>query len=188
MSWRRAPAGFVSGPRKLKIVRTASSLRTGTTKRVAVVGGREHEAEARAVDAARDGVGREVDAGAERLEHVGRAAQAGRRAVAVLGQRAARAGGDQRRGRRDVERRLAAAGPGGVDEVVAVDRDGRRERAHRAREAGELVDRLALRAQRDEEARDLDLRGVAAHDLAEHRAGLLARAGRGRRRARRSRG
>src|SRR3954451_19438207 len=35
MSWRRAPAGLVSGPRKLKIVRTASSLRTGTTKRVA---------------------------------------------------------------------------------------------------------------------------------------------------------
>ena len=30
-----APAGLVSGPRKLKIVRTASSLRTGTTKRVA---------------------------------------------------------------------------------------------------------------------------------------------------------
>src|SRR3954454_16328935 len=35
MSWRVAPAGVVSGPRKLKIVRTASSLRTGTTKRVA---------------------------------------------------------------------------------------------------------------------------------------------------------
>src|SRR3954447_10574659 len=35
MSWRRAPAGFVSGPRKVKIVRTASSLRTATTKRVA---------------------------------------------------------------------------------------------------------------------------------------------------------
>ncbi len=32
---RVAPAGLVSGPRKLKIVRTASSLRTGTTKRVA---------------------------------------------------------------------------------------------------------------------------------------------------------
>src|SRR5215212_8666872 len=33
---RVAPAGLVSGPRKLKIVRTASSLRTGTTKRVAL--------------------------------------------------------------------------------------------------------------------------------------------------------
>src|SRR5215218_1767193 len=35
MTWRVAPAGLVSGPRKLKIVRTASSLRTGITKRVA---------------------------------------------------------------------------------------------------------------------------------------------------------
>src|SRR4051812_41206370 len=35
MTCRVAPAGLVSGPRKLKIVRTASSLRTGTTKRVA---------------------------------------------------------------------------------------------------------------------------------------------------------
>ena len=35
MTWRVAPAGLVSGPRKLKIVRTASSLRTGTTWRVA---------------------------------------------------------------------------------------------------------------------------------------------------------
>src|SRR5215211_6575434 len=35
MSWRRAPAGFVSGPRKLKIVRTASDRRTGMTWRVA---------------------------------------------------------------------------------------------------------------------------------------------------------
>src|SRR3954447_1834200 len=32
---REAPAGLVRGPRKLKIVLTASSLRTGTTKRVA---------------------------------------------------------------------------------------------------------------------------------------------------------
>src|SRR3954452_19212732 len=35
ITWRCAPAGLVNGPRKLKIVRTASSLRTGTTKRVA---------------------------------------------------------------------------------------------------------------------------------------------------------
>ena len=35
ITWRVAPAGLVSGPRKLKIVRTASSLRTGITKRVA---------------------------------------------------------------------------------------------------------------------------------------------------------
>ena len=37
----------------------------------------------------------------------------------MLGDRAAGAGGDQRRGRGDVEGRGPAAGPGGVDEVVA---------------------------------------------------------------------
>jgi hypothetical protein len=31
ITWRLAPAGLVSGPRKLKIVRTPSALRTGTT-------------------------------------------------------------------------------------------------------------------------------------------------------------
>ena len=65
--------------------------------------------------------GVEVDPRAERLEHVGRARQAGRRAVAVLGDRAARAGGDQRRGGRDVEGPAAAAGAGGVEQVLAAD-------------------------------------------------------------------
>src|SRR3954470_14537136 len=85
MTWRVAPAGLVSGPRKLKIVRTASSLRTGTTKRVAPWGGgRENDPEARLLDAAGDRLGVEVDPHAERLQHVGRARQAGGRAVAVL--------------------------------------------------------------------------------------------------------
>src|SRR3954447_3394920 len=35
MTWRLAPAGFVKGPSRLKIVRTASSRLTGTTWRVA---------------------------------------------------------------------------------------------------------------------------------------------------------
>ncbi len=106
----------------------------------AVVRGREHEAEADLLDAARDGVGREVDPHAERLEHVGRAGQAGRRAVAVLGHRAARARGDQRGGRRDVERLAAAARAGGVDQVVAA-------RGHRARRSG-ASSRRARRARR----------------------------------------
>ena len=129
MTCRVAPAGLVSGPRKLKIVRTASSLRTGIdVARGAVVGGREHEAEADLVDAAADRVGLEVDAHAERLEHVGRARQPGRGAVAVLGDRAAGAGGDQRGGRGDVEGRAAAAGAGGVDQVVALAGDRRGQR------------------------------------------------------------
>ena len=50
----------------------------------------EHEAEADLVDAGRDLLGRQLDRHPERLEHVGRAGAAGRRAVAVLGDLAAR--------------------------------------------------------------------------------------------------
>ena len=49
----------------------------------------------------------------------------------------------------------------------------RGERAHRAREPGQLVDGLALGAQRDQEARDLRLGDLAVHDLGEHLRGLL---------------
>src|SRR5205085_8405326 len=57
-------------------------------------------------------------------------------------------------------------------EQVALHVDGRRELAGGTREAGELVHRLALHAQRDDEARDLDWRGVPAHDRLEGRGGL----------------
>ena len=92
----------------------------------------------------------------------------------MLGDRAAGAGGDQRRRRRDVEGAPAAAGAGGVEQVLAGGRcDRRRQRAHRPREPGELLDRLALDPQRDQEAGDLDVGGVAGHDLGEHRGGLV---------------
>ena len=47
------------------------------------------------------------------------------------------------------------------------------------RQADELVDRLALRAQRDQHAGGLDLGGVAGHDLGQHRGGLLGATGPG---------
>jgi hypothetical protein len=128
----------------------------------------EHEAEAELVDARADVLRAQIDPHAERLEHVGRARAAGRGAVAVLGHRAPRAGGDQGGGGRDVEGRPPAARAGGVDELVAGGRDVRRERAHRAREAGDLLDGLALRAQGDQQARDLRLGRVAGHDDLEH--------------------
>ena len=138
-----------------------------------MVGGGEHEPEADVLDALRDRGRRQIDAGAERLEQVGRTGQAGRRSVAVLGDRAARAGSDQRGGRRDVECPAPAAGAGGVEQVGAGDRDPSRALTHGPGEAGELVDRLPFRAQRDEERGDLDLRRIAGHDLREHRGGLL---------------
>ena len=138
-----------------------------------VVGWGEHEPEADAVDARADGGGVEIDARAEGFEQVGGARRARGRAVAVLGDRAPGARGDQRGGRGDVEGAHAAAGAGGVEEVLTRARDSGSERAHRAREPRELCDGLALRAQRDQERGDLYFGGVAAHDLREHVGGLL---------------
>lgn len=132
-----------------------------------VVVGREHEAEADLLDAAGDRLGRQVDPGAQRLQHVGGAGEAGGGAVAVLGDGAAGTGRDQRRGRGDVEGLSAAARADDVEQVVASDLDVGREGAHRAGQAGQLVDRLPLRAQRDQHGGDLDVGRVAAPDLGE---------------------
>ena len=148
-------------------MRTASSVRTGTTKRVAWwwAGANMKPKPASSMQPATT-VGTEVDAGAERLEQVGGAGGAGGGAVAVLGHRAAGAGGDQGGGGGDVEGRRPAAGAGGVEQVGALRRHVRGERAHRARQPGELVHGLALGAQRDQETGDLRLGGLAVHDLA----------------------
>src|SRR5436305_14807374 len=126
----------------------------------------EEEAEAELVDRALDPRGLELEPEAERLEHVGRARRRRRRAVAVLRDAGARAGRDERRRRRDVVRvRAVAAGADDVDEIVALRPHVEHVLAHRLRAAGDLVRGLALRAQRDEGARDLRLRRLAQHDL-----------------------
>src|SRR5664280_2095499 len=68
---------------------------------------------------------------------------------------------------------LDTAGTGGVQQIVTSDGHGHCKRAHRARQAGQLVDRLALRAQSDQEARDLRLGHLPVHDLVEHVGGLV---------------
>ena len=90
----------------------------------------------------------------------------------MLCDHAARARGDQRRRRRNVEGGAAAAGAGGVEQVLAGRRDERGERAHRPCQPGELLDRLPLHAQRDQEARDLDVGGLAGHDLGQRLGGV----------------
>ena len=122
---RSAPAGLVSGPRKLKIVRTLSSPRTGITYRVAWwwAGANMKPKPTSSMQRATV-AGAEVDSSAERLQQVGRARQSGRRTVAVLGDRAARRGRDQGGRRRDVEGSPAAAGPGGIEQWVAMARRG----------------------------------------------------------------
>ena len=79
--------------------------------------------------------------------------------------------------------RAVAAGPGGVDEVVALRPHGEHVLAHRLGAAGDLVGGLALQPQRDQEAADLRRRRLAAHDLAHHLARLARARGRGRRAA-----
>ena len=137
-----------------------------------VMRGSEHEAEARFVDAPSDGGGVEVDPRSQRLQQVGGARRAPRRAVAVLGDRAAGAGGDQRRRRRHVEAAPAATRPRRVQKVRGERVDVDRQLAHRARQPGELVDRLALGAQGDQKAGDLRRRHRAAHDLGQYRRSL----------------
>ena len=65
--------------------------------------------------------------------------------------------------------------PGGVDEVVARRADPQHVLAHRLGAARDLVGRLALQPQRDEEAADLGRRRLARHDRVHHAARLLAR-------------
>ena len=135
---------------------------------------REQEAEAELVDRALDARGRQLEPEAERLQDVRRARGRRDRAVAVLGHACARGGRDQRRGCRDVDRaRSVAAGAGRVDEVLARRPDLEHVRAHRLRAAGDLLDRLALHPESDEERADLRRRRLALHHLVHHRARLV---------------
>ena len=117
-----------------------------------------------------------LEAEAERLHDVRRARRGRDRAIAVLGHGRARARGDERGCGRDVQRACSvAAGAGGVDEVGPRRPHRQDVVAHRLGAAGDLGDRLALRAQSDEKAADLRRSRLAAHDLVHHGARLLAR-------------
>ena len=147
-----------------------------------VVQRREHESEPERVDRLGDPLGRLLEVEPERLEHVRGAGDGAHRAVTVLRDRRACRGGDDRRGRGDVERaRAVAARPHDVDDVRPRRVHGQHVGAHRLGTAGDLVGALPLRAQRHEEAADLRRRRLPGHDLAHH----LARLGRGRGRGRR---
>ena len=126
-----------------------------------VVGTREHEAEAVLVDRGGDPLGRQLEREPELLEHVRRTAGRARGAIAVLRHCRARRRRDDRRRGRDVERVCAvAARPDDVHDGRASGRDGEDVLAHRLGEARDLLDRLALRAQPDEQPADLG--GVAS--------------------------
>ena len=126
------------------------------------------EADAHFLDAGGHLRGVQVEVAAQRHQHVGRPAAAAGGAVAVLGHALPGSGNDERGCGGDIESVLAvAARAAGVDEEFAlaqadVDRDD--VAAHGVGAAGDLVDGLALHAQRRQIAADLDGGGFAAHD------------------------
>ncbi len=118
---------------------------------------------------------RGLQGGAQRFQHVG-AARTPVGAVAVLGDLVARArdhkGGDGA----DVELVGAvAAGADDVDQhiVACLERHLHGAARHGAGAAGDLVDRLALHAQRGQEGADLGIACLARHDLGHGRVDLL---------------
>ena len=128
-------------------------------------GEREAEGDPAAFGDLGDLLGGEVEAHAQRLEHVGGAGPAARGPVAVLDHLGAGAGHDDGRHRGDVDRhRAVAAGADDVDrrapggEAVGV-------LEHHARQARHLGGGLALGPQRREEARELRVGGRAGHHL-----------------------
>ena len=116
----RTPAGFVSGPRTLKIVRVPSSRRTGAACLIAGwCAGANMKPKPSVVDRLADALGRLLELEAERLEHVRRSRDRAHRPVAVLGDRTTGGGGDDRGRGRDVERPAAVApGADDVDDVL----------------------------------------------------------------------
>ena len=149
-------AGLVSGPRKLKTVPMPISRRVRPACRMPGwnTGAKKKPIPASSTHRATRG-GRQVDDDAEGLQHVGGPGRRRRGAVAVLGDRHPRGGGDDGGHRGDVDRvRAVAAGADDVD-ARAVEAHRRRDLEHRGGHAGHLLGRLALRPERHDEAGDL---------------------------------
>ncbi len=140
---------------------------------------REAEPEAGLLDAAADGGRAELDRHAERFEHVGGAAQRGRPARAVLAHGHAGAGRDERGHRRHVDRvRAIATGTDDVDRPlpqVVAERDEVGVGEHGVEHPRELLGRLPLGAQRDDEPDQLRGGRVTGQDRVHRRPGLLGR-------------
>ena len=127
---------------------------------------REEEAEPNLRDGAFHGLGRAIQVEPTGRQHVRGARFAADGAVAVLGHRHARAGGDQRGRGGDVEARAAvAARAHHVRHGAQTHIDGNGMAKEKARCADEFAAGLALHAQGHEERPQADGLGFAAHDL-----------------------
>ena len=129
---------------------------------------REQEADAGLVERPAGDFGADVELRAELLEHVGRAAARGHRAVAVLGDRQAGRGGGEGDGGRDVDRgRAVAAGAAAVGEEIIGPREISVGGAQRAGGAGQLRRGLALEPKSDQHGGDGGLGKPAGDQLGE---------------------
>ncbi len=131
---RRAPAGFVSGPRMFMIVGIASSRRTGATCRIAgVVERGEHEDDPRLLQHRRLLLRRQIQPYPQRLQHVRAPALRGEASVAVLRHPHPRARRQQRGRGGDVEGgQRAPAGAAGVHHLLGPARAGTGTMARRS--------------------------------------------------------
>ena len=85
MNCRRAPAGLVSGPSRLKAVRTPSSLRVAPACFIdGCHMGAKKNREVGLLEGRHNAIGRRVELDAERFEHVRRSGSARHGAIAVL--------------------------------------------------------------------------------------------------------
>src|SRR6185437_10977568 len=136
---------------------------------------RKHETDSGLRDATADMFRRDVDPDAQRRQHVGRAGTRRQCAIAVLGDRYAGAGDNERGTGRHIHRAGAvAAGP---DHVDGIGRrvDAQHLGAHRRYRAGDLIDGFAADAKRHQQSAHLRWRCLAGHHAVKGGSRLLAR-------------
>jgi hypothetical protein len=138
---------------------------------------REHEHDPDLFQDVRHPGGLQVDADAERLQHVRASAARGERAVPVFRDADPRPGGHQRGDRRDVERRHAPSTRArGVDQRVGVlGAHGDHRAPKRAHAARDLGGGRPLALQRHEEGGHLDRGSAPLHEAAEDGLRLVRR-------------
>ena len=176
MAWACGRAGLVSGPRMLKVVAMPSSRRGTAAWRIAGWKAAEKQnvmPASSATSATRAGGRSSRMPSASRTSAEPDCDDAER--LPCLTTRAPGARGDDRRHGGDVDRHRAVTA--GADDVEQAARHGDRVGGgqHRGRDAGDLLDRLALGAQRDDEAGELRRGRGAGEDLVHRPSRLLGR-------------
>ena len=136
---------------------------------------REEKTDADLVDTLAHFFRRSFDIDAQFGQHVGRTALARYRTIAVFGYCQTRAAGDKGHRCRNIKRaQTVATSAASIDEVCTRSLNRRSLLAHALSATDDLVDGLALDAQRNEKSADLRVSGPTAHNLVHYRARFYA--------------